>query len=92
VNVFDDLGFGQHQQVVAALEIVWPVLEPLATERGFIKPVLLDHGAHGAVENDDALGEQLSQGGCATIHWPPCASPSLSKHPDAHPARGRWRT
>ena len=93
VNVFDDLGPGQHQQVVATLEIVRPVLEPLAAERGFIQPVLLDHRAHGAVENDDALGEQLAQGVRRDLlighrlfigRLARCRS-------DARRAHGRWR-
>ena len=54
-------GLRQHQQVVAALEVARPVLETLAAKRGFVQLVLLDHRAHGTVEDDDALGEQLAQ-------------------------------
>jgi hypothetical protein len=95
VNILDDRRLGEHKQVVAALEIVRPVLEALAAECGFIQLVLLDHRAHGAVEDHDAFCEQLSQRLGAfhllarhlTTHWPPCA-PRFSA---ALRGRGRWR-
>ena len=88
MDVFDDLGFGEHQQVVATLEVARPVLEALAAERGFVELVLLDHGAHGTVEDDDAFREQFPQVVRATIHWLPCASPKIV---GARPMHGRSR-
>ena len=55
----DHLRAREHQQVIAALEVALPVGEALAAIRGLVEPVLLDHGAHGAVEHHDALGKQL---------------------------------
>ncbi len=54
----DDLGLGQAQQVVVALQVLRPVLEPLAAKGSFVQLVGLDHGPHRAVENDNALAQQ----------------------------------
>ena len=53
----NDVGLGQDEQVVVALQVARPVGEALAAEVGLGQLVLLDHGAHGAVEDEDALGE-----------------------------------
>ena len=54
----DHVGPRQHQHVVVALEILRVRLEALAAEIGFGQLVALDHGAHRAVEDEDAFGEQ----------------------------------
>ena len=57
----DDLRLRQAQQVVVALQILRPILEPLPAKAGLVQFVGLDHGAHRAVENDDALAQQALQ-------------------------------
>src|SRR5574341_771390 len=45
----------------------------LAAEVGFLEAVVLDHGPHGAVQNQDALAQQLAQcarhRGCHAVTW-----------------------
>ena len=62
VNAFDDPGLGDRKNVVVASEIPGPILEPGATECGFIQVVHLDHGAHGTIQNDNALLQETFQG------------------------------
>jgi hypothetical protein len=40
------------------LHIMRVILKPLATEGRFVESVALDHGAHGAIHDQDALREQ----------------------------------
>ena len=47
----------QHQQVVVAFDVVLEILEALAAIVGLAELVGLDHGAHRAVENEDARSE-----------------------------------
>ena len=61
VDVADDLGLGQRQDVHVALEVRGPVGETLAPVGRLVESVGLDHGAHGAVEQQDTLGEQPFQ-------------------------------
>jgi hypothetical protein len=49
----------QHQQVVVALEIPHPVGEARTPVIAFLQPVGLDHRAHRAVQDQDALGQGL---------------------------------
>ena len=58
MDLADDLRLRQHQQVVVALQVVRVVGEALAAIVGLVEPVALDHRAHGAVEDQDALLEQ----------------------------------
>ncbi len=62
MDAADDLRLGQRQQVIIALEVAGPVGKALAAIAGLVQLVLLDHGAHGTVEDDDALGEKLFEG------------------------------
>ena len=59
VDLPDDLRLGEHQQVVVALQVFRMRREARAAEGGLIQPVALDHGAHGPVEDEDALRQQL---------------------------------
>ena len=59
VDIADDFGLGQRQQVVVALEIGSPILETLAAIIRLLQLITLDHGAHRAIQNQDALGEQF---------------------------------
>jgi hypothetical protein len=53
----------------ASLEIDVPVRETLATIIRLLQLVGLDHGAHGAIQNQDAFGEQLLElGGAVAGH------------------------
>src|SRR6185436_1736046 len=52
----DRLRLGQHEQVVVALHGLWMVGEALAAEGRLVELVALDHRAHGAVDDQDALG------------------------------------
>jgi hypothetical protein len=55
----DDIGAGQNQQVVVALDVAWPVGETFAAIVFFLQAIALDHGAHTAIENQDPLFESL---------------------------------
>ena len=59
VDFADDLRLRERQEIVVALEVAREILEALAAIAGFVQFVALDHGAHGAVQNDDALIEQF---------------------------------
>ena len=48
--VGDDVGLGQREQVVVALQVARPVGEALAAVARLGGPVALDHRAHGAVD------------------------------------------
>ena len=63
LDLGDDLRLGQQQQVVVALDVARPVGETLATVVRFFQPIALDHGAHAAVEDEDALREGVAEGG-----------------------------
>jgi hypothetical protein len=65
VDAADHVGPGQAQQVVVALEVLAVGGEALAAIVGLDQFVALDHGAHGAIENEDALRDQLAQFGTA---------------------------
>ena len=51
----------QGEQVVVALELATVVAQPRAAKGGFVELALLDHGAHGAIEQHDALAEHALQ-------------------------------
>jgi hypothetical protein len=61
VDAGDDLGLGDAEQVVVALDVAGPVREALAAVAGLVRAVPLDRGPHGAVEHEDALLEQRGQ-------------------------------
>jgi hypothetical protein len=54
----DHIWAGQRQQIVISLYIVSMILKPRAPEVRLAELVALDHGAHGAVHDEDALREQ----------------------------------
>ena len=61
VNLADQRRLRQRQQVVVALQIARPVAEALPAVGGLVGLVALDHRAHGAVEHQDALGQQTPE-------------------------------
>ena len=63
VDIAHQRRLGQRQQVVVAFELAAPVAKALAAIVLFGEPGALDHGAHCAVEQKDALGEQGFQPG-----------------------------
>ena len=52
---FDDIRARQREQVVVALELAGPVGKALATEVRFLEAIILQHRAHAAIEDHDAL-------------------------------------
>jgi hypothetical protein len=63
VDIFDDLRLGEEQEFVVALEILaLPIGETRTSKRGLIELETLDHGPHGAVEDDNPLAEQRLEG------------------------------
>ncbi|MNO95840.1 hypothetical protein D3C76_874930 [compost metagenome] len=56
-NAANHVRASQYQQVVVAFDIAWPVSEAFATVILLFELVALDHRAHTAIENQDALFE-----------------------------------
>ena len=55
VNGGDDLRLRDGQQIVVAAQIDGPIRESAAAKFGLAQTMPLNHGAHGAVENDQPL-------------------------------------
>ena len=74
VNLADHVGPGELQQLVVAFQGFRVVAETLAAIVVLAEPVALDHRAHRAVEDDDALAQDLGQPRAARVggrvHWP----------------------
>ena len=62
MNVLNHIGPREAEQLVVALDVFVKVLETLTAVLRFIEFEALDHGAHGAVEDGDALLQQGGQG------------------------------
>jgi len=65
VDAPDNLGLGEEQQIVVALQIVGVVPEALAPVIGLAQAMTLDHGAHGPVQDEDALFQESGDFGAA---------------------------
>ena len=63
VDVLDRLRLRQDQKIVVAADIAMEVRKALAAKRGLVILQALDHGAHGAVEHQDAFAGGGEQGG-----------------------------
>ena len=61
VDAGDDVGLGEGEQVVVALQVAGPVREPLAAVAGLGRAVPLDRRTHGAVDDQDPLLEGSGQ-------------------------------
>ena len=61
MNVADGLGLGEIEQIVIASQVAFRVLEQSAAKTSLIEAQVLDHGAHGAVEHQDALARGLHE-------------------------------
>ena len=67
VDVADDVGTRQAEQLVVALDVFGEIFEALPPVIGFGQLKALDHGAHGPVEDGDAGLKDLGQRLCAGV-------------------------
>ena len=67
VDVPDDLGLGEAEQIVVALQFPGPIGEALAAILSFVELMPLNHGAHGTVQQQDAFPQQGLKA-CLFIH------------------------
>ena len=58
VQALDQFRLGKAQQVVIALQVLVEVRKAFAPVLALVQLLLLDHGAHGAIQDQDALGER----------------------------------
>ena len=68
MDAADQRRLRQREQVVVAAQVAAPAAEALAAELLLGEALALDHRAHGAVEDQDPLGEQRLQQGSAIVH------------------------
>ncbi len=61
VDLFDDVRLSEVQRVVVEAQIARVIREFLAAVIGFDEIARLDHGAHGAIEHQDALAHQVEE-------------------------------
>ena len=61
-NAADHVRAGQHQQVVVALDVAWPIGEAFATVVLLLELIALDHRAHATVQDQDTFLEGLVKG------------------------------
>ena len=55
MDLLDNGGLREVQQVVMPLQIFLPIFEPFAPKRRLVQLPLLNHGSHGPVENDECV-------------------------------------
>ena len=70
MDLLDDVGPRQVQQVGVALELPLVLAETVAAEGRVVEAVSLDSGAHRAVEDQDPLREQSLQPVPCLVHAP----------------------
>ena len=58
MDILDDIGPGERQQIVVAGQVLMPVGKPLTSEVRLGKFERLDHRAHSPVEHENPLAEQ----------------------------------
>ena len=63
MNLGDEVGAGQDQKVIVALEIRRPVVKTLPTKVGLAETGVLQHGAHATVQHEDACFKTLGECG-----------------------------
>ena len=61
VNVAHLLRLGEDEKIVVAAYLAIPGVEARAAVALLVEPERLNHGAHGAVENENALARELAQ-------------------------------
>ena len=70
MNPLDDVRLRDVQEIVQTLEVfAAPVRETRAAKRRLVQLVLLDHRAHRAVNDDDALAQQALKMFDSVRHW-----------------------
>jgi hypothetical protein len=69
VDVLDRFRLRQDQQVVVAPEVAVEIRITRAAKRSLVIFEALDHGAHGAVEHQDALAGRREQGNSFRRDW-----------------------
>ncbi len=100
MDVADRVGPGEVEQIVVAAHLAVPRVEAGTAVARLVEAEGLDHGAHGAVEHEDALGRGLAERGfdlgavgglglelvhCnATFRRPPAPAPGAGR------GGGRW--
>ena len=57
MDLFDHVGTRQGKEVIVAFQVAGVILEALAAVVRFLELVLLDHGTHSAVYDENSLGE-----------------------------------
>ena len=60
VNLADDIGLSQGQQIVVARQFMGMVIEAVAAKISIRQLFGLDHSSHGAVQQQNPLSERLS--------------------------------
>ncbi len=68
MDAADDLRLGEAEQVVVPVKVARPVGETLAAIVRLLELVALDHGAHGTVQDQDALLQQVLESGVDIGH------------------------
>ena len=61
MDVADRFRLAEDEQIVVAAHLPVPGIEARAAIALLVEPERLDHGAHGAVEHQDALGRELAE-------------------------------
>ena len=56
MNLTNLRGLAENEEIVVAANLPVPRIEARAAIALLVEPERLDHGAHGAVEHEDALG------------------------------------
>ena len=81
----------QHQQVVVALHELGEVGEARAAIARLVELVALDHGAHGAVDDQDALGGGLLERGDALLACHALTASLARGQPRSGLSPSRWQ-
>ncbi len=84
VNVRDQLRSGENEKIKVVLHRDRMRAKPLAAHVALFQPVPLHHGAHGAVENQHALGEKTIERG-ANSHQRPAFVPLATRTVNGSP-------
>ena len=61
VDLLDDRGLREDEEVVRPLEVLRVIAEPVAAVSRLVQPLALDHRPHRAVDHGDAAGEEGAQ-------------------------------
>ena len=69
VNLLDQIGMGDREDVAVALQVPIVMPETISPEVLLTQLLLLDAGAHRAVDDDDALLQQARQLAAPTLGW-----------------------